>query len=103
MLICDTLINYYLLLIFNSSVRSRKMEAYRTLDTLSSDKIKVKNFFTNLLVTGCYKIIELPQNRSWLVVLVFYGPSILFRPIRARSVNLSILFLCKPPKQFTST
>ena len=37
------------------------------------------------------------------VVLVFYGPSTLFMSFRARSVNLSLLFLEKPPRQFTST
>ena len=37
------------------------------------------------------------------VVLVFYGPSTLFRSFRARSVNLSTLYLGKPPRQFTST
>ena len=37
------------------------------------------------------------------VVLVFYGPSTIFRSFRARSVNLSTLYLGKPPRQFTST
>ena len=37
-----------------------------------------------------------------VVVLVFYGPSTL-RSFRARSVNLSTLFLGIPPRQFTST
>ena len=37
------------------------------------------------------------------VVLVFYGPSTLFRSFWARSVNLSTLFLGKPPRQLTST
>ena len=35
--------------------------------------------------------------------IVFYGPSTHFRSFRARSVNLSTLFLAKPPRQFTST
>ena len=39
---------------------------------------------------------------SWLVVLVFYGPSTHFRSFRARSVNLATLFLGKPPGKFTS-
>ena len=34
-----------------------------------------------------------------VVVLVFYGPSTLFRSFRVLSVNLSILFLGKPPRQ----
>ena len=38
-----------------------------------------------------------------VVVLVFYGPSTFFRSFRAQSVNLSTLFLGKPPRQFTST
>ena len=38
-----------------------------------------------------------------VVVLVFYGPSTLFRSFWARSVNLSTLFLGKSPRQFTST
>ena len=38
-----------------------------------------------------------------VVVLVFYGPSTLFRLFRVRTVNLSRLFLGKPPRQFTST
>ena len=38
-----------------------------------------------------------------VVVLVLYGPSTLFRSFRARSVNLSTLFLGKPSRQFTST
>ena len=37
-----------------------------------------------------------------VVVLVFYGPSIHFRSFRAASVDLSTLFLGKPPMQFTS-
>ena len=37
------------------------------------------------------------------VVLVFYGPSTLFRSFRARSVNLSTLFLGKPPRLFNSS
>ena len=36
-------------------------------------------------------------------VLVFYGPLTLLRSCRARSINLSTLFLGKPLKQFTST
>ena len=35
--------------------------------------------------------------------IVFYGPSTHFRSFRARSFNLSTLFLAKPPRQFTST
>ena len=42
-------------------------------------------------------------KRLWLVVLLFYGPTTLFRPFRARSVYLSTLFLDKPPRQFTNT
>ena len=42
-------------------------------------------------------------KRLWLVVLLFYGPTTLFRPFRARSVYLSTLFLDKPPRKFTST
>ena len=38
-----------------------------------------------------------------VVVLVFYGLSTLFKSFRARSVNLSTLFLSKPPRQFTRT
>ena len=38
-----------------------------------------------------------------VVVLVFYGPSTLLRSFRARSVNLSTLFLGNPPMQFAST
>ena len=38
-----------------------------------------------------------------VVVLVFYGPSTLLRSFWAWSVNLSTLFLGKPPRQFTST
>ena len=38
-----------------------------------------------------------------VVELVFYGPSTRVRSFRARSVNLSTLFLGKPPRQFTST
>ena len=38
-----------------------------------------------------------------VVVLMFYGPSTLFRSFRARSVNLSTLFLGTSPRQFTST
>ena len=33
---------------------------------------------------------------------MFYGLSTLFRSFRARSVNLSTLFLGRPPRQFTS-
>ena len=36
-----------------------------------------------------------------VVVLVFHGPSTLFRSFWARSVNLSTLFMGKPPRQFT--
>ena len=35
--------------------------------------------------------------------LVFYGPSPLLRSFQAWSVNLSLLFPGKPPRQFTST
>ena len=38
-----------------------------------------------------------------VVVLVFYGPSTLFKSFRARSVNQSTLFEGNPPRQFTST
>ena len=38
-----------------------------------------------------------------VTVLVFYGLSTLFRSFRARSVNLSTLFLANLPRQFTST
>ena len=38
-----------------------------------------------------------------VVVLVFYGPWTHFRSFRVRSVNLSTLFLGKPPRQFIST
>ena len=37
-----------------------------------------------------------------VVVLVFYGPSTLFRSYRVRSINLSTLFLGKPPRHFTN-
>ena len=37
-----------------------------------------------------------------LVWFLFYGPSTHFRSFRARSVTLTTLFLCKPPRQFTS-
>ena len=37
-----------------------------------------------------------------LVWFLFYCPSTRFRSFRARSVNLSALFLGKPPRQFTS-
>ena len=40
---------------------------------------------------------------AFVVVLVFYGPSTHFRSFRARSINLSTLFLGKPPRPFTST
>ena len=36
-------------------------------------------------------------------MLVFYGLSTLFRLFRVRSVNLSIVFLGMPPRQFTRT
>ena len=38
-----------------------------------------------------------------VVVLMFYGPSTLFRSFQARTVNLSTLSLGKHPRQFTST
>ena len=38
-----------------------------------------------------------------IVELVFYGPSTLLRSFQVWSVNLSTLFLGKPPRQFTST
>ena len=38
-----------------------------------------------------------------VVVFVLHGPSTLFMSFRARPVNLSTLFLGKPPRQFTST
>ena len=36
-------------------------------------------------------------------LLVLYGPSTLLRLFRAQLINLSTLFLGKPPRQFTST
>ena len=42
-------------------------------------------------------------NKHAVVVLVFYGPSTLFRLFRVESVNLSTLFLGKTTRQFTST
>ena len=45
----------------------------------------------------------LVPKHGHLVVLVFYSPSTLFRSFQALSVNLSTLFLGKPPRQFTST
>ena len=51
-----------------------------------------------------------PDGRSicchilgWLVMLVFYGPSTHFMSFRARSVNLTTLFLGNSPRQLTST
>ena len=41
--------------------------------------------------------------RLSVIVLVFYWPLTFFMSFRARSVNLSTLFLGKPPRQFTST
>ena len=35
-----------------------------------------------------------------VVVLVFYGPSVLCRSFRARSVNLSTPYLGKPPTNY---
>ena len=49
--------------------------------------------FTNIYVVVVVVVVE----------LMFYGPSIHSRSLRARSVNLATLFLGKPPRQFTST
>ena len=54
-----------------------------------------------IFVTIPFSLHILP-HRSWLVVLVFYGPLTHFRSFRARSVNLATLFLGKPPGQFTN-
>ena len=43
------------------------------------------------------------QQSVGLVWFLFYGPSTHFRSFRAQSVNLTTLFLGKPPRQFTST
>ena len=53
---------------------------------------------------AAHKGIEMIINlQGWLVVLVFSGPSTHFMSFRARSVNLAMLFLNKPPWQFTSS
>ena len=49
------------------------------------------------------KEFKLIVQRCCSVVLVFYGLLTLFRSFQARSINLSTLFLGKPPTQFTST
>ena len=54
-------------------------------------------------------MMDIPEVVLWygvisgVVELVFYDPSTLLRPFRARSVNLYTLFLGKPLRQFTST
>ena len=51
----------------------------------------------------CSKFLNIFSIFVVVVELVFYGPSIHFKSFRARSVNLSTLFLDKSPRQFTST
>ena len=61
-------------------------------------------FLTQCLGTLCFR-----QRTADLLLLLLLlllclvGLSTFFMPFRARSVNPSPLFLCKPPKQFTST
>ena len=53
--------------------------------------------------TGPIRQVREPSPLKVFVVgLVFYGSSTLLRSFRARSVNLSTMFPCKPPRQFTS-
>ena len=59
---------------------------------------KGQAFINIFLLFGTFDL-----TNSWLVVLMFYGPSTHFRSFRACSVDLATLFLCKPPRQLTST
>ena len=67
-------------------------------------------FVTLIEINAIRKMYEYKQSKMLMnvtkmvvIVLVFYCPSTLFRSFWVRSVNLSIMFLGKPPKQFTST
>ena len=81
-------------------------------DGMSIGAAFTENIYTGISVSLAVLCEELPHELGkmfslilsvLLVVLGFYGPSTLFRSFRARSVNLSTLFLGKPPGQFTST
>ena len=68
---------------------------------------KLKRFFNqcylfNAEIVGFHKNVRKKnlQHVFVVVVLVFYGPSTLFRSFWVQSVNLSTMYLGKPPRQF---
>ena len=72
-------------------------------ENLGSLQYSIFRMVTAIFFQRSYSLDFYSLWKGWLVVLVFYGPSTLFRSFRTRSVNLSTLFLGKPPRQFTST
>ena len=57
---------------------------------------------SNIFSKPAFSVTQLLNAIFGLVWFLFYCPSTHFRSFRARSVTLTILFLGKPPRQFTS-